>query len=387
MQPSSLALRYDIHPKYPGEGHLDRIARNSPNLEVLDLIKFDRSCRVAPKGPHVFWDPEMCKALSDAILYFGNLTAVGFATFFHLEAIMHLSRLPQLAHLHIYLGDDNCTPLDPASGGILPFRCLGTLHISGKCLLQLTLWLQPLQLPFLTTIRVSTRASASVPTIQGLFRVLTQFGGLISLELHFSNAKVLVNAGIFDSLLQRMPRLEEFILSGLPFNPTRDFLAATASAWPRLCNLELCQSCYLKRSPHHILFGDLLIIAHYCPAIERIAIPLSPHMVTNPTIREHDSVLVTQVDPPVLPSHNPLLSLIFPDSATPTSLRISVSKLREIRVTGGFVTGDHQRIAEFLANVFPEAELTFRCPPRRKATLEACVTNIMDLKRECLRII
>lgn len=187
VKPSLLALSYDIHPECPGEGHLDRIARNAPNLEVLDLIKFDRSWRVAPKGPHVFGDPEMCKALSDAMLCFKNLVAVGFATFFHLEAVMHLSRLPQLARLHIYLGDDNCTPLDPESGGIIPFRSLGTLHISGSCLLQLTLWLQPLQLPSLTTIRVSTRASASVPTIQGLFRVLTQFGGPKSLELLFSN--------------------------------------------------------------------------------------------------------------------------------------------------------------------------------------------------------
>lgn len=382
IQSSLHTLHYDIQPLLPDTWHLGRIARRAPDLGVLCLTDSGKTQRGSVSA---FPDPDIGKALSDAILDFRNLTAVDFATCFHLDAIRHLSRLPRLARLHLYLDESNCIPLDAGSDGHFPFCSLKTLHIGGESVVRLSSWMQALHLPMLKTLRVSPSRSASLLSVEGLFDVIIRFDSLVTLKLFFSNTGLLASDSILNPLLRRLPYIEEFVLADLPFNPARDSLAVIASAWPRLRNLELQPSCYLKKTSRRVSLRDLLAIAYYCPAIERVAIPLSHHMVTNPTRREGDNALVIQTDPPFPASQNPLLAPILPNSTTSTGARIPASKLTELCIASDFVRQDYPRIAEFLAIVFPDAELTFRCPPRLKTSMEDCIQGIMRLKGEYLQ--
>lgn len=381
-QPSLLSLRYEVEPLLPDTWHLDLLALKAPNIKVLRIDDINKPRRGSELELSIFNDPETSKALSAAVFWFGNLTAVDFLTFLDPGAILHLSRLPRLVRLALKLGKQNCVPLDATPDDCPPFPALRSLQIRGRDATQLALWLSPLRLLSLATIWISTELPSSITAVEELFALVSQFAGLTRLKMHFADARYLANDGVLDPLLRELRGMEDFTFSGLAFNPSGNTLAAVASAWPRLRNLDFNRSCYLTPSSGRVNLADLLIFALRCPAIERIAVPLSPHMMQNPTRRENGVVRLMQASPPLPPHPSRLL---VPGPSNPSVLScVPVSPLQILHVVEAFQREDYQCIAEYLANVFPNVKLTFRCPPHQQPVLQDCVQCIMRLKENYL---
>lgn len=382
IQPSLLTVHYEIDPTMPDSWRFSSIAERAPALTTLRVTDSKRPLPGLDKLDSVFVDPKLCAALSDTVLALKNITVVEFMAALSPEVVKHLSELPRLARLALQLTDDNCAPLDTTLHSSPPFPSLRSLHVRGRNAVQLSSWISSLRLPALTEIHVFAEKRSPIEAAKGLLDTISRLQGITFLRIQFPNERYLATDDVFTPLLQKLHSLEEFILGGLAFNPTSAFLVAVVSAWPRLRNLELQHTCYSKPTAHRIPLRDLLILAQHCPTIERIAIPLSPYMYTNPTRYEDGVVVMTQTIPPLARSPT-ALAVTVPDSAAPTHL--PHSKLQVLQIPYGFEPEDYHNIAEFLANVFPTAELTFRCPLKMRGALGDCVRTITGLKEKYIR--
>lgn len=384
IQPSLLSVHYEIDPKIPESWRFSSIAERAPTLTALRITDSTRPLPGLDTQDSLFVDPKLCAALSDTVLNLKDLTVVEFKAALSPEAVKHLSELPRLARLALQLTGDNCAALDTTLHSSPPFPSLQSLHVRGRNTTQLASWISCLRSPALTELHVFAEKRSPIEAAQGLLDAISRLRGLTVLRIQFANERYLATDDVFTPLFQKLSSLEEFTVGGLAFNPTSAFLVAVVSAWPRLRNLELQHTSYSKPTSHRIPLRDLLIFAQHCPSIKRIAIPLSPYMYTNPTRHEDGVVVTTHAIPPLARSSSTLAPAVtVPGSAT--LMRLPPSKLQVLQIPYGFEPEDYQDIAEFLANVFPAAELTFRCPLKMRGVLGDCVRTITGLKEKYLR--
>lgn len=271
VSPSSQTIHYEVDLRLPHTWHINRIVEHSPDLEVLRITDSKRPAGDADTAVGVFVSPHICYVLSSTLLELENLTAVDFMAFLDPVTIQYLASLPRLARLALQLRED-CVHMDLAAYTSTPFASLHSLQIRGRDTTYLTPWLSSVHLPSLKALNISTEKPppAGISSVEELIGVVSRFQGLTYLKMRFAIIhKGLAPESILYPLLERLPSLEDFTLFGLAFNPTKISLSAMVSAWPRLRNLELHQTCYFKPSTHRIPLRDLLIFAQHCPTIER----------------------------------------------------------------------------------------------------------------------
>lgn len=386
-------------------GLVGRIAKYCPDLRVFALVHTE-ACRCSSEtGRCAFVRLDSVqKMLSDAIQCCRSLTEVRFSTYFNARAIIHLSRLPNLTSLGLHLHDANCAPLAFMNSYYDLFPALSVLEVGGSDATQLTHWLRALRLPSLTTLAIAVFVMPQITAAEALIDAVSCFSGLQRLCLRFEMSrkstvalKYPASEAILRPLFRKLPLVADFALSGLPCNPLRKTIFAMSQGWPGLRKLRLHRSCYTqRRSQSRIPLGDLLLLAHHCPSIETIAVPLNRGIksgalsVYKKSDFEGEGVTFDPVSGHMVP---PSLAHQYPPQTMPPSADylahvvehtpLPVSNLRNLELSIAFREIGLGDVAKCLAAVFPHVQLT-QSPEnrslRQQSKLEASIPIIMNLK-------
>lgn len=295
---------------------LSLLANNAPELEDLKLSFTFSSMR----------SPVVIASLSQTICSLYNLREILFTVAISADAVRHLSTLPRLTRLSIFLDESNCTPLDTNGTTVGLFPALKNLLVWDRCKHRDTShmidWLRGIRPPSLRFLSIQAVASASSESLGDLLSVIATYSTLQEVDLFVAypeNTTTVpdpVPEEAFRPLLIKLRDIHTFKCTDVPLDWSGSFVQDVASAWPNLVSLAL-EDCW--RGPSRIQLYDLAAFARLCPALEKLSLAVSPDVtesfpVTNETSSELQSLSLGNVviDFATVPRVAAFLDAFFP---------------------------------------------------------------------------